>query len=541
MVRNKQACVFILFMLVAYPLAAQVNRYIVFFKDKNGSSFSISNPSAFLSAKALNRRAKQNIAVTADDIPVNENYLQGLRDAGASVFFKTRWLNGALIQCNAALVNTISSLPFVQGVEFVAPNKKLIGGRSSTREGNSQGTVTGSSTQTQLQMIGVDAMHAEGYNGEHVIIAVLDAGFPGVNTTSPFHDLIQDGRIDLTVSHDFIANTNTIFQYDSHGTEVLSTIAAFQDGMFTGAAYKADFQLFVTEDVSTEYRIEEYNWLFAAERADSAGADIITTSLGYNQFDDPSMDYVKADFDGNTAVITRAAQSASDRGIIVVCSAGNEGANAWGLITVPADAAGVLAVANVDAGGTRSTTSSVGPSADGRIKPDVAALGTSVSVIAPSGSISTASGTSLSAPLVAGLMAGLRQKYPDVSSKVLIDAVRKTASQADKPDNFLGYGIPNFQAVEHYLEFKPLDKILAVYPNPIINQVVTISPRSPVEFPSCSLEIVTVQGKTIAQHIISFDWLNSSFTADTSDLVPGFYFFRIEMAGKKYVFKIVKQ
>jgi len=526
-------------MLAALPLAAQSNRYMVFFKDKNGSSFSVSNPSAFLSAKALSRRMTQGIAVTLDDVPVNENYVQGLRDAGASVFFRTRWMNGALIQCSASLVSAISALPFVQDVQLVAPNMKLVGGRSATPAENNQDNTAGSSTLVQLQMIGVDEMQAEGYRGEGVTIAVLDAGFPGVNTTVPFHDLILEGRIDMTVSHDFIANTNNVFQYDSHGTEVLSTIAAFQDGTFTGGAYKANFQLFVTEDVSTEYRIEEYNWLFAAERADSAGADIITTSLGYNQFDDPSMDYAKTDLDGKTAVITRAAQSAADRGIIVVCSAGNEGANSWGLVTVPADAYDVLAVANINASGVRSVTSSVGPSADGRIKPDVAALGTAVSVIAPSGSLSTASGTSLSTPLVAGLLAGLHQRFPDVSSKTLLAAVRKTASQADAPDNFLGYGIPNFEAVEHYLAFKPLEKILAVHPNPFTDRV-TISPRSPDEFSSCSLEIVTVQGKIIARQVVLFDWLNSSFTADTSNLAAGLYFFRIEMAGKKYVFKMIK-
>lgn len=539
MARSKFFVLFVLAMLAAFPLEAQVNRYMVFFKDKNGSSFSVSNPSAFLSAKALSRRTKQNIVVTLDDVPVNESYLQGLRDAGASVYFRSRWMNGALIQCNASLIGTIRVLPFVQDVELVAPNKKLVGGRSSTRTENNNDNAAGSSTLMQLQMIGVDEMQAEGYRGDGVTIAVLDAGFPGVNTTAPFHDLVADGRIDMTVSHDFIANTNSVFQYDSHGTEVLSTIAAYQDGTFTGGAYKANFQLFVTEDVSTEYRIEEYNWLFAAERADSAGADIITTSLGYNQFDDPSMDYVKADLDGKTAVITRAAQSAADRGIIVVCSAGNEGANSWGLITVPADAADVLAVANINVSGVRSITSSVGPSADGRIKPDVAALGTSVSVIAPSGSLGTASGTSLSAPLVTSLLAGLHQRFPDISNKVLLEAVRKTASQADTPDNFLGYGIPNFEAVEHYLAFKPLEKILAVHPNPFTDYV-TISPRSPAEFPSCSLEIVTVQGTTIAQQVVSFDWLNSSFTADTSGLAPGLYFFRIAMDGKQYVFKMIK-
>lgn len=531
---------FLLIFLLSDSLHAQTNRYMVFFKDKAGSPFLVSDPSKFLSAKALLRRSKQNIAITDADIPVNEDYIKGLRDAGATVFFKTRWMNGTLVQCNSSLIAAIRSLNFVQSVELVAPNKKLTGnGRKGSDASNNQDALSGSSTRTQLQMIGVDQMHTEGFLGKGITIAVLDAGFPGVNVASPFQDLISEGRIDLAVSHDFIANTNSVFQYDSHGTEVLSTIAAYVNGTFTGGAYKANFQLYVTEDVSTEYRIEEYNWLFAAERADSAGADIITTSLGYNEFDDPSMNYTKSDLDGNTAVISKAAQWAADRGIVVVCSAGNEGANSWGLITVPADAKDVLAIANVDVNGIRSVTSSVGPSADGRIKPDLAALGTNVSVINPSGSGGSVSGTSLAAPLITGLVAGILQDYPDLTNKAIIAALKKTASQGNHPDDFLGYGIPNFKAVENYLSFAPQEKLLEVYPNPFIGTI-NIKPRSPEEVPSCSVEILSVQGQQIINVVADFNWLNNTFSADLSNLPSGLYIVRIWLNDKASVFKMMK-
>src|SRR5690606_12003754 len=204
-------------------------------------------------------------------------------------------------------------------------------------------------TNVQLNMIGLTDMHSDNIRGEGVTIAILDSGFEGVDVTAPFSQIFQEGRIDLQASRDFVYNSDNVFQYDDHGTEVFSVIAAFQPGEFTGGAYKASYQLYVTEEVPTEYRIEEYNWLFAAERADSAGADIIQSSLGYYDFDGASMDYLKSQMDGVTAVVSKAAKWAADRGIIVVVSAGNEGNVSWQIITAPADVENVLAVAAVDA------------------------------------------------------------------------------------------------------------------------------------------------------------------------------------------------
>ena len=395
-------------------------------------------------------------------------------------------------------------------------------------------------TQVQLEMIGLDAMQSAGYKGETIRIGIFDSGFQGVNSTVPFQHIFAEGRIDVESSKDFVFNSGDVFQYDEHGTEVFSVIAAFQEGNFVGGSYEANYQLYVTEDVNSEYRIEEYNWLFAAEMADSSGVDVINASLGYYDFDDTSMNYSKDEMDGNTTVVTKAAQFATDRGIVVVCSAGNEGGIAWQIITAPADARDVLAVASVNSGGQRSTSSSIGPSADGRIKPDVAALGVNTSVIKPDGSAGSASGTSLSSPLVASLVAGVWQRYPQLTNKELIEAVRESASQADNPDFLLGYGIPNFKAVVNFLDEHPQDNPFEVYPNPVLADTLTIRPFDPGQITSCRVEILSSQGQLVHSTEAAFSWLNRTYTANLSQFAAGMYYLRIHWGEKRYTFKLVK-
>jgi len=317
-------------------------------------------------------------------------------------------------------------------------------------------------------------------------------------------------------------------------------IAAYQNGTFTGGAYKANYQLYVTEDVTSEYRIEEYNWLFAAERADSAGTDVISSSLGYYDFDDATMNYPKSALDGQTAVITRAAQWAADRGIVVVVSAGNEGGNAWQTITAPADANDVFAVANVNSSGIRSSSSSIGPSADGRIKPDVAALGSGTSVIKKNGALGFASGTSLAAPLITSLATGVWQRYPELTSLEVLDVIRKSASQAGSPDNLLGYGIPNYRAVENYMATQEQENVFEVYPNPPTTDTITIRPFDPAQVSTCHVELVSSQGQILSGGDVSFSWQTPTYTSDISQLSPGMYFIRIVWGSKHFVYKIVK-
>jgi hypothetical protein len=448
-------------------------------------------------------------------------------------------MNAVLVQCDAGIRNSVETLPFVSHVEFVAPNQRLLNNGRTKGLFRKKDHNTGVKTQTQLQMLGIPQMHADGFKGEGITIAFLDGGFIGVNTSAAFQELFNEGRYDDVVSHDFVRNTNNVFQYDDHGTQVFSVIAANIADDFTGGAYEANFQLFVTEDASSEYRIEEYNWLFAAERADSAGVDIISSSLGYYDFDMASMNYSTAQMDGKTAVVTKAAQWAADRGIIVVTSAGNEGnIPSWRIITAPADAVDVVAVANITPPGTPSPSSSRGPSADGRIKPDLAALGSGVTVIQDNGAIGTASGTSLAAPLITSLVAGVWQKFPEFSAKEIVAALKKTASRSGNPDNTVGYGIPSYVSVSNYLD-RQSDAIFDVYPNPAFDSL-TISPADPDDVPTCKVELISRLGQIIAVEDVSFTWTNNVYRADISNLAAGVYFVRLTTSDRKYVYRIAK-
>ncbi len=527
-------------MLLSSTGWSQVNRYMVFFKDKAGTPYQVSEPLQFLSQRAIDRRIQQGVPITAADFPVNKNYVKGVRDVGANTFFSTRWMNGVLVQCDVSIIPAIQSLLYVDRVEFVAPYERLMTNGRRRAELKTKEIKTASSTQFQLQMIGLDEMHNSGYRGNDVIVAVFDGGFPGVDTAQPFQHIFDQGRINLTASTDFIRNSNDVFQYDDHGTQVFSIIAGFQEGFFTGGAYEAEYQLYVTEDPGSEFRIEEYNWLFAAERADSAGVDVVNSSLGYYDFNDSDMNYSQSQMDGKTTIVSKAAQMLADRGVIVVCSAGNEGNIAWKLITAPADAKDVLAVGNVNSAGLRAGSSSTGPAADGRIKPDVAALGVNTSVIKPSGALGSASGTSLASPLVASLAAGIRQRYPQLTNIEIMNAIRNSASQSANPDNLLGFGIPNFTAVVNYIEQSHQENVFEVYPNPVTKDSITISPYDPNQVRSCKIEVLTSQGQTVYEASVKFSWANRTHTSYVTNLPSGLYFMRISWGDKRFTYRLVK-
>lgn len=520
---------------------AQVNRYMVFFTDKQGTGHTVSNPATFLSERTISRRTSQAIEIIAEDLPVTASYIQAVKATGATVLYKTKWMNGVLVECNAAQLAAIHALAFVKSAdtELVAPGSS--GGRKRKSNKLKDARLGQDETTDQLAMLGIDEMQADGYRGDGVIIAIMDGGFLGVNTAADFAE-VRTSQLNLDVSWDFNAHSANVFKYSDHGTGVLSVIAVSKPGEFTGGAYKATFQLYVTENVSSEYRVEEYNWLFAAERADSAGVDIISCSLGYNTFDDESMDYEPADMNGSTAVITRAAQIAASKGILMVNSAGNSGADAsWRVITAPADGEDVLAVGNVNLQGAKSLTSSIGLNS-GMIKPDVVALGVGVSAYVGNGTISNRNGTSFSAPLVTGLVAGLRQKYPTLSSVELMSAVRFSASQASHPDEQLGYGIPHYRAVINYLEMdNPEGGVpsFIIHPNPV-QDTFTLKPKKPALAQLSQVAIINAQGQFMGGTELISNWPDNSYSMDIRNFIPGIYFLKVRI-GKKYeTYKLVK-
>ncbi len=527
-------------LLISLEVHAQVNRYMVFFADKAGTPYSINQPEEFLSGKAIERRIRHAITATEADLPVTPAYIDDVRNAGATILYTTRWMNGALIQCNASLLPTLLGLPYVTGVELVAPGSRPAnGGRKKSTKSKLE--TQEDETTPQLSMIGIDRMHAGGYRGENIIIGVFDSGFSGADTSGPFQHVFTEGRFNAGASHDFVYGGSNVFRHDDHGTLVWSVIAAYQDGTFTGGAHKAKYQLYVTEDVDSEYRIEEYNWLIAAERADSAGVDLINSSLGYNTFDDSSMNYQPSDMDGNTAVISRAVNFATDRGIIVVTSAGNEGAKPWRIITAPADAGYAVAVGNVNLSGTKSPSSSFGPTADGRIKPDVVALGTAVKVIRPNGTVGSASGTSFAAPLVTSLLAGISQKYRHKFNVQIIEALRTSSSQGASPDNSIGFGIPDYDAIVQYFGHDPEEELtIQVYPNPLVTDSLVIESSNPLQLSFANYSITNSTGQTVTAGTAAFSWSNPRHRVNLSELQPGLYFLRLAVNGRWRTFKFVK-
>lgn len=521
----------LLFVLSAGTIAAQ-NRYVVHFNDKTGSPYSISAPEQFLSQRAIERRGKQGISVTLSDLPVNPSYVQQVRATGARMFYASRWMNCALVQATSTEAQTIAALPFVREVEFVAPGPHAGAGRiKSFKKKNGPGIAA--PTLTQLSMVGIDSMHAEGLRGEGVLIAMMDAGFQGVDTAEPFEHLFNEGRINDTF--DFVGDGDYVYLYDEHGTEVFSVIGAYSSS-FTGGAYRATFQLYVTEDVSSEYRIEEYNWLFGAERADSCGVDILSSSLGYNTFDDPTMDYMKSELNGTTAVVSRAAAEAIARGIVVICSAGNEGSNSWGLVTPPADVDGILAVGSVTQGRTKSGFSSIGPTSDNRIKPDVVAMGTGTTVIFPTGSIGTVNGTSLAAPIITSLAAGLIQRFEDLKASEIVDLILGSGSQATTPNNQLGYGIPYYPRIS--VDVAP-EEAITISPNPAVNGKYNIMFDKVNQ--DVQVQIFDMRGTLVGNHMVALTWDNNPVELDLSALAPGNYLLRVKTKDNFKTTTVIRQ
>ncbi len=465
---------FLLF-LFSLSLSAQNRKYWVQFKDKANSPFSLANPSAYLSQRAIDRRANQGIMITVNDLPVNPSYINGVKNAGATILNSSKWLNGVTIEADSSVVVQIQNLPYVAGVEFAAALKKSSNKLNtavmplSISSANKTAALQYGQSLNQVQMIGIDCVHEKGYTGSGMVIAVLDAGYFNANNMTAFDSLRS--RSAILGTWDFVKKEASVYEDNAHGTLVLSCMGANRPGEMLGTAPSASYWLLRTEDTGSETMIEEYNWASGAEFADSVGADIINSSLGYNTFDDPLQNHAYADLDGNTTPITRAADMAASTGMIVVNSAGNEGGNSWGHITVPADADSVLAVGAVDPSGMYAGFSSTGPTSDGRIKPNVMAQGSQAVVINTSDVVGTSNGTSFASPITAGAVACLWQAHPKAKNMDVIWALEKSAAKYANPDAYYGYGIPNFCVAHQTLSGNTgintnEDGIVQFFPNP---------------------------------------------------------------------------
>lgn len=477
---------FLLLFLAATMFAqAQVatNIYWVQFTDKEGSPYSIDNPEAYLSPRALQRRANLNIAIDEYDLPVNPQYLKAVADCGAEIINPSKWLNGVSVHVtDPSVIEAINALDCVMTVRNCPNDLKAqeqkerwlaneMKPAASTR--SSKGFYGGA--EDQVKQLNVDVLHDMGFDGTGVIIAVLDGGFEGAENTSCFDNMREEGR--LLGTRDFVYGSNSVYTQSTHGTSCLSTMGAYDPNNMVGTAYKASYYLIHTEDGDSENIIEEYNWVSGAEYADSLGVDVCSTSLGYITFDMSQWNHPFEHYDGKTAPMSIGAEIAASRGMICMNAAGNEGDGNCTL-GIPADAEHIVTVGAVNAAGDRASFSSVGPTYDGRIKPDVMAMGEGTYVASGYGSwwpYYNGNGTSFATPVLAGAVACLRQARPYSSVQEICDALRACGNRAENPDSKYGYGIPDFSQALELLKVEEhsvaANEIINVYPNPSQGEV----------------------------------------------------------------------
>jgi len=512
--------------------------YRIYFRDKGENSTSVYSANDLLSLRAIQRRDKAGIIVPDyRDIHVNSNYLNRIASLGLTFHTSSKWMNTALFKSQVSFdINSLLELPFVRDVKIVKrPGTKSL---HNDKLGFQEVQSDLPPYSRPLTMINGIAMHNSGYTGKNILIAILDGGFMNADAISSLNNL--RARRGIKSTFDFVKKTRSVYNSSTHGTAVLSILAGQISGQIEGTAPGADFLLIKTEDVESEFPCEEDLWVAGAEYADSTGADIISSSLGYFTFDDPSLNYKPTDLDGNTAFITIAADIAASKGILVVNSAGNERNKDWKKIIFPSDGDSVLAVGAVDGNNIISSFSSAGPSSDGRVKPDNSAMGVNVPAQTTGTEVFRSNGTSFSCPILSGISACLMQAVPSATSNDIISVLHSSADRYNFPDSLYGYGIPDIVSALDALQKKytlmPESSVL-VFPNPTTGSIEVDFTEPPGNF---TLELITVTGKTLyKKSFIGY----AGRVVTITDLIhsePGIYFLKISVSSGNIVSKIFK-
>jgi serine protease AprX len=501
----------VILVIIAYLLTSadvlSQSYYWVGFTDKANSPWALSNPGEYLSQRALERRKNQSIPVDSLDLPVNPEYINQILQRGATLVHSSKWLNGITVKTqDANFSERILSLPFVKEVQLT---KRAFSLKSAVNKFE-EPFVHGGNLEIDTMLYGLSVhqvgqlngqfLHNQNFKGQGMQIAVLDAGFYRVDHFPAFDSLWMNGQILGT--RDFVGG-NHVFEGHFHGMSVLSTMGGNIPGQLIGSAPKASYWLIRSEDVNSEFLIEEDNWVAAAEFADSAGVDIINSSLGYFRFDDSEMNHTYADMDGNTTRVTRGANIAASRGMLVFSSAGNEGRenNSWKYIIAPSDGDNVIAVGAVNKDGIPAPFSSYGPASDGDVKPNVTAIGWNTIMQRSNGTIGAGNGTSFSSPVMAGAAACLWQANPQATAFQIKKAIEQSAHLYLNPDSVMGYGIPDLKFADKILksgmpERWITDAIWLVYPNPAHDYLV-LQKRTGNFNGKVQIAFYTLEGKLI--------------------------------------------
>ena len=515
--------------------------YYVVFKDKTGTPYELEYPQAFLSNKSLERRLRLGIPIIEEDLPVNPEYIQGvLQTSGGVLHHASKWFNSMTLNLNAldsaaqvSAIAQVSSLNYVQEVKYFALNKVEVGKRRLKQEDELGPIALSLPDQNgygwgfhQLNMVNTTRLHEAGFQGQGVDVGIFDSGWLGADQMRAFAAIRDEGR--LVMTRDFVnPQLPNVFDKSTHGTYVWGIMAGVMQDQFIGAAPLANYHLFQTEDVDSEYRIEEDNWVAAAELADSLGLDVINSSLGYSLFDDTTMNYQYSDMTGKVSRASVAAEKLAKKGVIVVNSAGNSGNGAWHYITAPADADGILTVGAVDSTMKVAGFSSHGPTHDGRVKPNVSAMGVKTYYPFSDEKVGKGNGTSYSGPIIAGSTASLLSALGNRSPQDVRDAIERTGNLFPSHNSDMGYGIPDFWWAYNLLiknESLPSTQLDCIFPNPAKGLVNVKTKGSPI----LSLSVTNALGQIMTNINWSQSWIKNYVQLSISHLPQGTYFLTIE-------------
>jgi len=541
---KKKLLILTLFLSV-YSLVAQTEDAWVYFKDKPSEKQFISAPLKMLTQRSLNRRMRYNISLDFKDVPVEESYVLHIKNAeGVKILARSKWLNALHVQGSQAAILNLMDTDFVANVQFanksLNSSAKISNSKKIVRQKNKFEVATdfeyGEATN-QIKIMRGEILHENNFTGEGMQIAVIDGGFPNVDTFLAFERIRNNNQI--LGGYDFVNRDSNFYSGHYHGMSVLSTIAGYIENEFVGTAPDAEFYLFISEDVDNETPLEESLWVEAAEKADSLGVDVINTSLGYTTFDNPNYNHTYEDMNGETTFISRGAEIAFSRGMIVVNAAGNEGDNDWHFISAPADANSVLSIGAVFFFGSIDIApfSSFGPTSDDRVKPDVCAIGAFAAGIDESGNLtSILFGTSFASPIMTGVAACLWQAFPEKSNAEITQLIKESAHLFLNPTNQEGYGVPNFETIFNILIEETPEVVLEniqPFPNPVENEI-------NFKFSTTSEEVEVIIYNLLGQ-VISEEIISKLYPVkDISYLAKGVYLMQLSYDAKTETIKILK-